>query len=71
MHYGSGCNCTQGILLADYLKAILTGEGLPADLDQEARSSPFYRQYDLTALGWVHDPSRLPDTDLSYAFTRE
>ncbi len=71
MHYDAACNCTQGILLADYLKAILTGEGLPADLDQEARSGPFYRQYDPTALGWVHDPSRLPGTDLTSAFTRE
>ncbi len=69
MHYDARCNCTQGVLLADYLKAILTGEGLPADLDQEARSSQFYRQLYPISPGWVRDPSRLPDTDLTIAFT--
>jgi hypothetical protein len=32
MHYDSTCNCTQGLLLADYLKSILTGQNLPPDL---------------------------------------
>lgn len=71
MHYDATCNCTQGILLADYLKAVLNGVGLPADPDQEARISPSYRQYDPDALGWVHDPSWLPATDLTNAFTRQ
>src|SRR5262249_3674166 len=36
MHYDKGCGCTQGLLLADYLKAILTGQNLPADLAAQA-----------------------------------
>jgi hypothetical protein len=32
MHYDAGCGCTQGLLLADYLKALLTGDNLPGDL---------------------------------------
>jgi len=71
MHYDATCNCTQGILLADYLKSILTGQNLPADLAQEAQNSPFYKQYDPTAPHWVHNASLLPNTDLTAAFTPE
>src|SRR5438128_5316264 len=38
MHYDKGCNCTQGLLLADYLKAVLTGQNLPPDLQQQAQA---------------------------------
>jgi polysaccharide biosynthesis protein PslG len=43
MHYDKGCGCTQGLLLADWLKAIITGQQLPADLTIEAKSSPLYQ----------------------------
>jgi hypothetical protein len=43
MHYDRACGCTQGLLLADYLKAVITGENLPGDLEAQARSSPLYR----------------------------
>jgi N-acetylneuraminic acid mutarotase len=69
--YDASCNCTQGILLADDLKSIITGQNLPADLAQEAKDSPFYRQYDPGAPNWVHDPRLLPDTDLTNAFRPE
>jgi hypothetical protein len=69
MHYDAGCNCTQGLLLADYLKAILTGLNLPADVDQQAQGSPFYKQYDPTKAAWVRDAGLLPATDLTNAFT--
>ena len=71
MHYDATCNCTRGILLADYLKDILTGNNLPADLDQEARGSPFYKQYDPGAFNWVRTPALLPNTDLTHAFDPE
>ncbi|HEY3109365.1 MAG TPA: hypothetical protein VGL23_11465 [Chloroflexota bacterium] len=70
MHYDAGCNCTQGLLLADYLKAILTGQNLPADVDQQAQGGPFYKQYDPTKPGWVRDRGLLPNTDLTNAFTQ-
>jgi hypothetical protein len=69
MHFSASCNCTQGILLADYLKSILTGQNLPADLAQESQNSPFSHQYDPNALNWVHNPSTLPDTSMINAFT--
>src|SRR5437764_14334772 len=43
MHYDKGCGCTQGLLLADYLKALLTGQDLPGDLAAQAASSPLLR----------------------------
>jgi hypothetical protein len=43
MHYDRGCGCTQGLLLADYLKALIVGEGVPADLLAQAQGSPLYR----------------------------
>lgn len=70
MHYDARCNCPHGILLADYLKSILTGQNLPADLAQEAADSKFSLQYDPTVTNWVHDPSRLPATDLTEGFER-
>jgi polysaccharide biosynthesis protein PslG len=43
MHYDKGCGCTQGLLLADYLKDLLTGENLPPDLADQAAASPLLR----------------------------
>jgi hypothetical protein len=71
MHYDQTTGVTQGLLLADYFKAIITGQNLPSDLDAEAQGSRFYRQYDASQPRWVHDPTRLPNTDLSFAFERQ
>jgi len=69
LQYDAGCRCTQGVLLADYLKAIITGQNLPADLAQEAQESPLLGQYDPAQPAWIHNPSLLPNTDLTEAFT--
>jgi N-acetylneuraminic acid mutarotase len=71
MMFDTRCACTQGMLLADYLKSILAGQNLPADLAQEAQNSPFSKQYDPGQPNWVHTPSLLPNTDLTNAFTPE
>jgi hypothetical protein len=68
MHYDAGCNCTQGILMGDYLKAIMTGQDLPADLAQEAATSPFFLLYDPNRPRWMRNPNALPYTDLTNAF---
>jgi hypothetical protein len=63
---------TEGILLADWFKSVITGWNLPPDLEQQAQadSSPFLRQYCPGSPGWLCDPRRLPDTDLTLAFER-
>jgi hypothetical protein len=43
MHFDRGCGCTQGLLLADYLKGLVTGVNLPADLAAQADKSPLLR----------------------------
>jgi hypothetical protein len=68
MQYDVRTDETQALLLADYFKAILTGEPLPPDLWEAAVSSRFYRQYDPSAPLGVARPADLPDTNLREAF---
>ena len=77
LHYqgvdSRGASSTGGILLADWLKSLITGRGLPADLENQARAdgSPYLRQYCPGQTNWLCRPSELPDTDLSFAFERQ
>ncbi|HYU17252.1 MAG TPA: hypothetical protein VEQ11_00995 [Chloroflexota bacterium] len=68
MHYDAGCGCTQGLLLADMLKAVLTGQNLPPDLAAEAAGSKLYKQYDPDRHTGPLRPEQLPGTDLANAF---
>ena len=67
MHFDVETGATQGLLLGDYLKAIITGAGLPSDLEGQAAESPFYRQYGTAAMGPLRRAD-LPDSDLTSAF---
>ncbi|HEY3061959.1 MAG TPA: hypothetical protein VGL99_23530 [Chloroflexota bacterium] len=67
MHYRAGRG-TDSILLADYLKTVLLNRELPPDLAAQAQSSPYFQQYCPRAASWVCTPSRLPGTDLTFAF---
>ncbi|HEV8633212.1 MAG TPA: hypothetical protein VG370_03070 [Chloroflexota bacterium] len=71
MHYDAACVCTNGILLADYLKAILTGRNLPPDLAQQAAGSPFLRQYNPSTSRWLDRPDQMAGTDLTMAFEQQ
>ena len=64
MHYDTACKCTQGLLLADYLKSILTLHNLPPDLAAQAQKSPFYGQVDPTRPGWLKPAFPAPTSDL-------
>lgn len=68
MHFDATNNVTQGLLLADYLKSILTGENLPSDLAAQASGSQFFKQYNPAKSNWVDRPAELPNTDLTNAF---
>jgi hypothetical protein len=68
MHFDAGTGRTQGLLLADYVKAILRGRDLPADLDQAARGSKYFGQYCPDASRWICRPGDLAATDLTFAF---
>jgi hypothetical protein len=69
MHFDKACSCTQGLLLADYLKSLLTGQNLPPDLDAQARLSKYYRQYAPGQPLGIARPNELTGSDLTDAFT--
>lgn len=69
MHFDNTKGVTQGLLLADWFKSIITGQNLPPDLDAQARGSRFYKQYDPSQPQWVSRPADLQGTDLTNAFT--
>jgi len=71
MHFDASTGVTQGLLLGDYLKSIMTGQNLPSDLDAQAKTSPFYRQYNGGAAGSVARPESLGATNLTGAFEKE
>jgi hypothetical protein len=68
MHFDKGSGTTQGLLLGDLFKALITGQSLPADLETTAAKSRFYKQYVNTAGNGLARPGELPATDLSNAF---
>ncbi len=71
LQYDASTNTTNALLLADYLKAIVTGQNLPVDLDADAKTSKYYHQYDRRFDKHVARPDALPNTDLTDAFERE
>jgi hypothetical protein len=71
MHFDVGCNCTQGLLLADWFKTILTGQGLPGDLAGQAQNSRYLRQYNNAQPAGLNRPGELPGSDMRFAFERE
>jgi hypothetical protein len=68
MHYDATTGATRGILLADYLKSILTAQNLPNDLRQQAQGNRLFGQYSPGAPMWLARPYELPGTDLTFAF---
>jgi hypothetical protein len=73
MHYQGNLGVTEGLLLGEYFKSVLTGQNLPADLAQEATGSPYLRQYCATGPHWICRPDQLDpsSTDLTGAFEPE
>jgi hypothetical protein len=71
MHFDAACNCTQGILLGDYFKSVISGQNLPADLAAEAASSPYLKQYDNSKPNGLRNPAALPGTNLANAFEKQ
>jgi hypothetical protein len=68
MHFDASNSKTQGLLLADYLKAILRDKDLPVDLRQQARSNRFFGQYCPAQPAAICRPADLPATNLTFAF---
>src|SRR6266545_5443711 len=71
MHYDKGCGCTQGLLLADYFKALLTRKNLPGDLAEQAKSSKLLGQFAPAQPQGMARPGELPGSNLQNAFRRD
>jgi N-acetylmuramoyl-L-alanine amidase len=71
MHYDKGCGCTQGLLLADYVKALMTQRNLPPDLAEQAKGSKLIGQFKPGQPQSIARPGDLPGSDLSNSFRRD
>lgn len=68
MHFDASCNCTQGILVGEYFKSVISGKNLPPDLADDMRSSRYFNQYNSGVVNWINRPGDLPNTNLTGAF---
>jgi hypothetical protein len=68
MHFRAEVPVTEGILVGEYFKAVITGRSLPPDLAQDMQGSRYSGQYLPGAPGWVARPADLPNTDMTNAF---
>ncbi|MHB8621183.1 MAG: hypothetical protein ACYDAG_16725 [Chloroflexota bacterium] len=68
MMYDASTNLTQGVLLGDYFKDVITGQNIPADLNLQAQQSSFYQQYNDAMPNGLNRPALLPGTNMQYAF---
>jgi hypothetical protein len=71
MHFDKTNGLTQGILLGDYLKSVITGQNLPGDLAAQASRSKMFQQYDNTAMYGLRRAGDLPATNLFSAFEKD
>ncbi|MCL4533715.1 MAG: glycoside hydrolase family 5 protein [Bacteroidetes bacterium] len=71
MHYDNTLGLTQGLLLADVFKAVLTGQNIPFDVAGPASSSRYFKQYDNSRPDGLARPSAIPGSNLKNAFEKE
>jgi hypothetical protein len=68
MHFDSSTGATNGLLLGDWFRSVLTGQGLPGDLEDAMKDSPYLRAYDGNRPLGLARPDALPGSDLTGAF---
>jgi hypothetical protein len=68
LQYSAATGQSQALLLGDYAKSAITGQGSPADLEAEASGNALLHQYNPAAPDGLQRPWELPDSDLMNAF---
>src|SRR6185369_6690498 len=68
MHFRAEGPVTEGILVGDYFKSVITGKNLPSDLSEDMQGSRYLGQYSPGSPGWTARPAELPSTDMTGAF---
>lgn len=71
MHFDATTGTTQGLLVGDFFKSVLSGQNLPADLAAQMAGSPYLRQYNNSQPLGLNRPGDLPATNLKDAFNTE
>ncbi|MDQ3700395.1 MAG: hypothetical protein M3442_05680, partial [Chloroflexota bacterium] len=71
LQYDPSTGLAQPLLMADFLKAVMTGLNLPQELAAQAQGGRLFLQYRPGSAGWIARGTELPDTDLTLAFERE
>ena len=70
MHFDASCGCTQGILVGEYFKAVLTGQNLPPDLAADMQGSRYLGQYNPNNVNALNRPGELQNTNMTGAFVQ-
>jgi hypothetical protein len=68
MHYRAEVPVTEGILVGEYFKSVLTARNLPPDLSADMQGSRYYNQYNPSLVNWIARPGDLQGTNLTGAF---
>ncbi|HEX6513572.1 MAG TPA: glycosyl hydrolase [Chloroflexota bacterium] len=68
MHYQQAKQATEGLLVGDWFKQLLTGRDVPPDLAADAGKGPFFQQYDPGANHGPLRPQDMPGANLDGAF---
>lgn len=68
MHFDATTGLTQGLLIGDFFKSVITGQNLPPDLEAQVAGSRFLRQFNNARPLGLNRPAELPGTDMSNAF---
>jgi polysaccharide biosynthesis protein PslG len=68
MQFDRNANTTQGVLVGDFFKSVMTGQDLPADLAQATQGSRFFLQYAPDRPLSIDRPTDLPSSNLTNAF---
>ncbi|HEX2988480.1 MAG TPA: hypothetical protein VHS06_09955 [Chloroflexota bacterium] len=71
MLYDKTTGVTQALPVGEYFKALLTGQGAPADLARDAQASKLYRQYDNGAMNGLARLAEMPATNIFAAFEKD
>ena len=68
MHFRAEVPVTEGILVGEYFKAVITARNLPPDLAEDMRNSRFLGQYNPAVVNAVNRPAELQNTNMTGAF---
>lgn len=71
MHFDANSGITQGMLLGDHFKQVLTGQNLPPDLAGQAAGNRFFQAYESSQPNGIRAGKAIGNSNLKDAFAGE